>query len=213
MIRLAINNELWDTVRGALFSYDMSFLSKWEERELIHTAEYSIKYGLKFHKPYRPDINKYTENLRKKLGTFVTLLRKDLPKENNLRGCIGTVDPSVPLIVDVSLNAYNAAFKDPRFSPVREEELEKIHIKISILSPFQKILVKNLEELYEQIEPNKDGILLKSPDGRATFLPDVWDKVPNKERFIKELYKKANLPYDYPFSKIRWFKYTTIHVE
>ncbi len=191
----------------------MSLLTKAEEQELIHIARYSIEYGLKFQKPYIPDVKKYPEALQKKGASFVTLLIKDLPNESNLRGCIGSIHPTTSLVEDVSLNAFNAAFKDPRFPPLKVEEKDKIHIKISILSPFQKIQANSLKELYDQIQPFKDGIFLKSPAGRATFLPDVWNKIPDKERFIKELYRKANLPYDYPFSKIQWFKYTTEHIE
>lgn len=191
----------------------MSLLNKQEEKELVHLARFSIEYGLKFNKPYKPDVNKYTKNLQKKMASFVTLLRKDLPVESNLRGCIGSIHPSTSLVEDVSLNAYNAAFKDPRFSPLKEDELDKILVKISILSPFQKIQASNLKELYDQIEPFKHGIFLKSPNGRATFLPDVWEKIADKERFIRELFRKANLPYEYPLSKIEWFKYTTEHIE
>lgn len=200
-------------VLGVFYNLNMSLLNKQEEKELIYLARYSIEYGLKFHKPYRPDIRKYSENLQKKMASFVTLLRKDITVESNLRGCIGSIQASKSLVEDVSLNAYNAAFKDPRFSPLKEDEMERIIIKISILSPFQKIHANNLKELYDQIEPFKNGIYLKTPDGRATFLPDVWEKISDKERFIKELYRKANLPNEYPFSKIEWFKYTTEHIE
>jgi len=171
---------------------------------LKEIAKKSIEHGLLYNKPLIPSVEDLPKPLKEHKASFVTL-----NKQEELRGCIGSIFAQSPLAVDVAENAFNAAFRDPRFSPLKKEELSLIEIKISVLSPFEKINAKNLKELLSIIREHKDGIYLKSPDGKATFLPDVWEKVPSKEVFIHELYRKAHLPIDYPFHKIEWYRYTT----
>ncbi|GIX40578.1 MAG: hypothetical protein KatS3mg129_0311 [Leptospiraceae bacterium] len=181
-----------------------------KEKKLLKDIAYkSIEYGLLYHKSFIPDLTNLPESLKEKKASFVTITDKILPEDRSLRGCIGSIFAEYPLAEDIARNAFNAAFRDPRFPPLSKDEFEHIDIKISILSPFEKIKAKNFKELLSQIRENIDGIYLKSPDGRATFLPDVWEKVPSKEVFIYELYRKAGLSIDYPFSQIEWYKYTT----
>jgi hypothetical protein len=188
-------------VPGVFYNSMLDFKSK---EILKDIAKKSIEHGLLYNKPWIPYIEDLPKPLQEQKASFVTLTIQD-----QLRGCIGSIFAQNPLAVDVAENAFNAAFRDPRFSPLKKEEFSLIEIKISVLSPFEKINAKNLKELFSIIREYKDGIYLKSPDGRATFLPDVWEKVPSKEVFIQELYRKAHLPTDYPFNKIEWYWYTT----
>jgi AmmeMemoRadiSam system protein A len=188
-------------VPGVLYNPMLDSKSK---EILKDIAKKSIEHGLLYNKPWIPSVEDLPKPLQEQKASFVTLTIQD-----QLRGCIGSIFAQNPLAVDVAENAFNAAFRDPRFSPLKKEEFPLIEIKISVLSPFEKINAKNLKELFSIIREYKDGIYLKSPDGRATFLPDVWEKVPSKEVFIQELYRKAHLPTDYPFNKIEWYRYTT----
>jgi AmmeMemoRadiSam system protein A len=180
-----------------------------EKKILKQIASKSIEYGLLHHKPWIPDLTNLPEKLKEKRASFVTITKATLPEDRNLRGCIGSILAENPLAIDIAQNSFNAAFRDPRFSPLSLDEFPDINIKISILSPFEKINAKDLKDLLSKIRPNIDGIYLKSQNGQATFLPDVWEKVSNKELFIYELYRKAGLTIDYPFSQIEWYRYTT----
>lgn len=181
-----------------------------EEKKILKNIAYeSIEYGLKNQKYLLPKLQNLPKNLQQKGASFITLTRKDFPVYKNLRGCIGTIIAKDPLSYDVAKNAYYAAFFDSRFAPLTKEELPDIEIKISILTPKEKINAKNLQDLLNQLNPNIDGLYLKSLDGSATFLPDVWQKVSSKEEFVSELYRKAGLNLQYPFEKIEWFRYKT----
>lgn len=181
-----------------------------EEKKILKNIAYqSIEYGLKNQKYLLPKLQILPKNLQQQGASFVTLTRKDLPVHKKLRGCIGTITPKDPIGYDVAKNAYYAAFSDPRFPPLTKEEFPNIEIKISILTPNEKINVKSLQDLLDELNKNIDGLYLKSPKGSATFLPDVWEKVSSKEEFVFELYKKAGLNIQYPFEKIEWFRYKT----
>ena len=123
--------------------------------------------------------------LREKGATFVTLT-----KHGNLRGCIGTIEPYQSLVEDVREHAIAAALADYRFPPVIREEIDSIKIEISRLS--QPILLEfsNPEELLSQLHPGIDGVIIRDDIRRATFLPQVWDKLPEKEEFLDHLCMK-----------------------
>ncbi|MCS7204292.1 MAG: AmmeMemoRadiSam system protein A [Leptospiraceae bacterium] len=184
-------------------------LTEEEKKILKSIARKSIEYGLIHHKPPKITLENLPKKLHEKKASFVTITLKNLPKEKNLRGCIGSIFPNEPLAMNVSYNAFSAAFKDHRFPPLTEKEFPYVDIKISVLSPLEKISCVSFDDLLSKIRPHVDGIYLKSPDGRATYLPDVWNKIEDKKEFIYHLYKKAELSQNYPFSKIEWFRYTT----
>lgn len=123
-------------------------------------------------------------------GTFVTLTTKN----DELRGCIGKIEGEEKLYQDIIDNAYSAAFRDPRFAPVDRTEIDDIKIEISILSEPQEIKFQNPDDLLSQIKPHQDGIILKKDFHTATFLPQVWDELPDKEEFLSHLSSKAGLP-------------------
>ncbi len=155
-------------------------LSEDNKQELLKIARLSI---LSNFYPSQPSEDEPT-GLTIKAGAFVTI-----HKNGQLRGCIGRMTSDLPLYKTIELMAKEAAFHDPRFSPLREEEMPNIDIEISVLSPFFNIS-------YEDIEIGKHGLMLKHGYRTGVFLPQVpveqrW----NKEEYIVNLYQKAGVPY------------------
>ena len=126
-------------------------------------------------------------------ASFVTL-----KYGGKLRGCIGSIYPTKPLILDIIDNAKNAAFQDPRFNPLTEEELDKLNFSVSILSSIERINFKDERDLLSKIYPH--GIIIIERDKRAVYLPVVWEQLPDREIFLNSLKEKAGLPPQY-FSK------------
>jgi AmmeMemoRadiSam system protein B/AmmeMemoRadiSam system protein A len=129
--------------------------------------------------------------LRQAGATFVTLTR-----EGELRGCIGTLQAARPLGVDVAENAVAAAFRDPRFAPVTRDEWPLIRTEVSLLSAPKPIRFGDEGDLLAQIRAGEDGLILECDGRRATFLPQVWESLPEKVMFLRELVRKAGLPSD-----------------
>ncbi len=119
-------------------------------------------------------------------GCFVTLT-----ENNDLRGCIGHILPQEPLYMAVMDNARNAATEDPRFNPVVPTELNRIHIEISVLTVPEPLKFNSTKELIEKLRPGVDGVVLKSGYHQATYLPQVWEQLPDKETFLNQLSIKA----------------------
>ncbi|TET87371.1 MAG: AmmeMemoRadiSam system protein A [Sulfurovum sp.] len=126
-------------------------------------------------------------------AAFVTL--NTMP-HSQLRGCIGTLEAYRPLYEDIILNAQSAALHDSRFSPLREEELKHIKVEVSILSEPKVLPYKDVEELRTKITPFKDGVVLKHGAHQATYLPQVWEQLPQFDAFFSNLCLKANLDRD-----------------
>jgi len=126
--------------------------------------------------------------LLEKGGCFVTLHKKGA-----LRGCIGTIEPVQSLVSSVEENAVNAAFNDPRFSSLNIEELPDIDLEVSVLSVPQKLTFKDPDDLKRQLKPGIHGVILSSGWRRSTFLPQVWDQLPDPELFLRHLCQKAGL--------------------
>lgn len=171
---------------------------------LLDTARASIRHGLDKRSPLAVNPQSFPEALREKRATFVTL-----EKQGHLRGCIGMLEATRPLIVDISENAYAAAFEDPRFPPVGEKELDRLEIHLSILTPPVPIDFTDEADLLSQIEPGKDGLILQAGFRRGTFLPSVWDQLPDKREFWLHLKLKAGLPGDYWSDDMNVFRYHT----
>lgn len=113
-----------------------------------------------------------------------------------LRGCMGTIEPKLPLAEDVIKNASSAAHHDPRFPAVTLEEIDLIEIEVSVLTTPEILLFNSSEDLLSQLKPAIDGVILKKGIRRATFLPQVWKKVDDTEDFLTRLCLKANLTHD-----------------
>ncbi len=171
-------------------AYQPITLKEEEQKFLLKLARESIENILQGKEP---EINteELSENLRTISGVFVTLT-----KNGKLRGCIGDLLPLEELYKGVMQNAVRAAVRDRRFLPVKLEEMEDIDIEISILSMPRKLKFKSPQELLEELTPNKDGVILIVGERSATYLPQVWEKIPDKEEFLSRLSVKAGLRSD-----------------
>ena len=156
-------------------------------------------------------VNIKVENFPKALETkgasFVTL-----GIGGNLRGCIGSIIAHEPLIVDLCKNARNAAFNDPRFTPVEEKELEKIGLAVSLLSAPERIEFKDEEDLLEKIKVG-EGLIIKDVGRQSVYLPEVWDQLPEKTDFLKSLKQKAGLAPDWFSDTFEAYRFTTTLIQ
>jgi uncharacterized protein len=128
------------------------------------------------------------EKFQTEQSCFVTL---ELNKE--LRGCIGHIKPVQPLYLDIIENAVDAAFDDPRFLPLTEEEFTETKIEVSVLTVPVELSFSSPEDLLNKLRPNIDGVIIRRADRGATYLPQVWEEIPDKEKFLSELCLKAEL--------------------
>ena len=131
--------------------------------------------------------------------------------DGKLRGCVGSIYPTKPLILDLVDNAKNAGFLDSRFIPLSIEELEHIEISVSILSLLENIKFKDEKDLLSKIYPF--GIIISEYDNRAVYLPSVWEQLPDKEIFLNSLKEKAGLPPTYFSKTFEAYKFTTVDME
>ncbi len=147
----------------------------------------------------------YAPELRLNKASFVTLNMGE-----TLRGCIGSLVPRRPLILDIYHNAQAAAFQDPRFSPLNLSEYQQVNIHISVLTEAQPYQVTSREEAISKIQPGIDGLILRENGKSATFLPSVWKKIPDRENFISHLRAKAGLDPNAWSSNTQLFYYHSI---
>jgi len=173
---------------------------------LLVTARKTVEYGLAQHRLPTIDYREYPLPLQHQGASFVTL-----SIDGELRGCIGSLEAQRPLIEDISRNAYAAAFQDPRFPPLSKAECPLLHIHISILSPPVAMAFSSEADLLQQLQPHVDGLILESRDGhRGTFLPTVWQSLPDPRVFLRQLKLKAGLSADYWSDNLQVYHYTTL---
>ncbi len=125
-----------------------------------------------------------------------------------LRGCIGALVARQPLVQDVAAHAFAAAFEDPRFPELREDEFPKLDIHISVLSPPEPLSFSSEAELLAQLRPGVDGLIIQFRHYRATFLPAVWEQLPDPYVFLAQLKQKAGLPLDFWSPELSAERYT-----
>lgn len=171
---------------------------------LLELAKSSIRHGLQFGKPLKINLAEYPAELKEPRATFVTL-----QKNHQLRGCMGVLEAVRPLAEDIAENAFSAAFKDPRFHPLEADELDDLDIHLSILTTAEPVSFTSEQDLLSQLEPGVDGLILQEGYRRGTFLPSVWETLPNPEQFLQHLKQKAGLAPDYWSDKIRIYRYHT----
>jgi len=136
-------------------------------------------------------------------ATFVTLTQA-----GELRGCIGSLEAHRPLLLDVKANALAAAFQDPRFMPLERSELELTRVEISLLSTCETLTFKDEQDALAQLRPHIDGIVFEYRHYRSTFLPQVWEQLPDAETFMAHLKRKAGLAHDFWAESVRLSRYT-----
>lgn len=162
------------------------------QQRLVELARESIEQGLITDRPTQPDPRADEPQLLEPGASFVTL-----EIEEQLRGCIGTLEPGRPLLIDVTENAFRAAFRDPRFPPLKPHEYRHIALQISVLNLPEPMSVASESELTRQLRPGVDGLTLSDGERRATFLPSVWEQLPDAGEFVQHLKRKAGWPLDY----------------
>jgi AmmeMemoRadiSam system protein B/AmmeMemoRadiSam system protein A len=176
-----------------------------DDRRLLELARASIRHGLAHGRPSPVDLAALPPAQCAPGAAFVTLRRPD----GALRGCVGSLEALRPLALDVVENAYRAAFRDPRFGPVRAHELADLDIHLSLLSRPEPFPVRSEADLLAQLRPAIDGLVLEEGPRRATLLPDVWEQLPAPGDFLRQLKRKAGLPDDHWSATLRFQRYTT----
>ncbi|MBG7602360.1 MAG: AmmeMemoRadiSam system protein A [Gammaproteobacteria bacterium] len=179
-------------------------LSLQQQQELLRVARESIQHGLEHRHAINVDADAYDEQLQHHGGSFVTL-----NKNGALRGCIGTLQPYQPLLNDVAEHARAAAFSDPRFPPLSVDEFADIVISVSVLGKPSAINFSDEEDLISQLRPLEDGLIFEEGGNRGTFLPSVWESLPEPRQFLQQLKRKAGLPVDYWSDNLKISRYTT----
>ena len=141
--------------------------------------------------------------LREPAACFVTLTQ-----QGQLRGCIGTIEAHRSLLDDIKHNAIAAAFKDTRFSPLTSDEFDETEIEVSLLSPIQELDFSNEQEALVQLQPGVDGVVFEYAHYRSTFLPQVWEQLPDVDVFMAHLKHKAGLTPDFWADQVKLSRYT-----
>ncbi len=179
-------------------------LSEAQHKSLRDIAWQSVRHGLAHGRPLQVDATTFDKALSDPGASFVTLQR-----HGQLRGCIGSLEARQPLVVDVAQNAFSAAFRDPRFPPLDQRELEDLNLEISVLGTPEIMVFSSEQDLLRQLRPGIDGLILEDKGRRGTFLPSVWESLPERGDFLRQLKRKAGLPEDYWSDSLRVWRYTT----
>ena len=166
-------------------------ISTKSKQRLMRIAREAIESNLKNRLEPPLAISSLPAELQADGACFVTLTR-----DGDLRGCIGSLEARQPLALDVQEHAVDAAFHDFRFQPLTEAELPGLHIEISVLSAPKSLPYQNAEELPGLLRPGVDGVVLARGLRRATFLPQVWEKVTDPSTFLDMLCEKMGFEYD-----------------
>ncbi|MEO5342666.1 MAG: AmmeMemoRadiSam system protein A [Gammaproteobacteria bacterium SHHR-1] len=180
-------------------------LSEQDQLRLLQLAQDSIQHGLEQGCPLRLELAHWPQPLQEPAACFVTL-----ELEGRLRGCIGHLQAIQPLAQDVADNAFAAAFQDPRFGPLRADELPRLELHISVLGEPRPLSFDSEADLIAQLRPGEDGLILQDGPHRGTFLPSVWAQLPEPEQFWRQLKRKAGLPADYWSASLRVQRYSSL---
>jgi AmmeMemoRadiSam system protein A len=172
---------------------------------LLSVALESIRLGVYEGRSLSVKPANYDESLQAVRSSFVTLELKGI-----LRGCIGSLEATQPLISDVAQRAYAAAFSDPRFSPLEENELPDLAVKISVLFPRTPVHFDTSHDLLSRLRPGIDGVIIAQGHRSATFLPSVWHSLQDPKTFLKHLKDKAGIPAD--TDDFKAWRYTTENI-
>lgn len=170
---------------------DTDNLTEEEGRCLLSVARRTIEEKLFNRGEETHTDRELSAKFSEKRGTFVTLTI-----QGGLRGCIGHIIPQESMIDGIRINALNAAFRDPRFRPLSRQEWEKVKIEISILTDPRPLPYSDAVDLLNKLRPGIDGVIIKKGFNQATFLPQVWEQLPDKKEFLTHLCVKAGLEGD-----------------
>jgi uncharacterized protein len=179
-------------------------LSAEHQAMLLRLAANSIEHGLEFRKAKPVNSAEYPAELQILRAVFVTLKLDD-----ELRGCVGTLDGLHPLVANVAKYAFKSAFSDQRFPEVTREEILRLRIQISILNQPEALQFSSENELVDQLRPGVDGLIFEERRFRSTLLPSAWEGVTDKALFLTQLKRKAGFPPDYWSGSLKVHRYTT----
>lgn len=174
-----------------------------DKASLLHFSERAVEHAVQYQKPLQIDLDRIAPRLCQLAATFVTL-----HSQGHLAGCIGSLKPTQTLIEGVLHNAHSAAFMDSRFEAIQQTQLPDLQIEISVLSNLIAVTADSEQMLIEQLNPREHGLVIEYEERRATFLPRVWDMLPEKAEFVARLKEKGGLPADFWSSKIQCYCYT-----
>lgn len=167
-------------------------------RTLLELARDAVRHGLDHGRPpvAPPGV---TGALAQPGACFVSLHVGE-----ELRGCIGRTEASARLVDQLLDNAYAAAFRDPRFAPLKHEELAALSFEVHVLTPLQPLPFATRADLCAKLRPGVDGLQLETPSKRGVFLPVMWEQLPRAEDFVKQLLRKAQIGESEAFSAQRF---------
>ena len=186
------------------FAPDIANNGDTEGAGVLRLARRSIKHGLVYLEPLPVSGEELRRALAVPAATFTTLFL-----ESRLRGCCGTLEAVRPLAADVAYSAFRAAFRDPRFERVREHELDSIRLEVSVLSPLEPISVAGEADLLDRLQPGIDGLVIVAEGCQATFLPKVWETLPQPQQFLAALKSKCGLAENYWSDRLEFRRYRT----
>ena len=171
---------------------------------LLATAAAAIESQLARRPDAGPDPSALPSELVEVRSSFVTLTIAGA-----LRGCCGSLEPRRPLALDVWSNARASAFEDPRFEPLEPQEWAGVDLEVSVLSPLERVIVRDEAELIARLAPGEDGLVIAWRGRRATFLPKVWEQLPDPVVFLRHLKHKAGWPDDFWAADVEIWRYGT----
>ena len=185
-----------ETIAGAAdedrFAQSTRALLKTHGATLMKIAADSIEHGLAHGGPKKIDAADYAPQLQEKRACFITLKRG-----GRLRGCIGSTLAHRALAVDAAENGYGAAFRDPRFKGLKEDEIAGLELSVSVLSRPFAMTIADEADLLDQLRPGVDGLIIEDQGKRALFLPTVWEGLPRPDAFLHRLKLKAGFAADH----------------
>ncbi len=177
-------------------------------RELLNIAETGLRMAVLENKKFIPSGNDYPNVLFNKGASFVTLRIN-----KKLRGCIGSLTPQQAISLDVAHNVFSAALEDNRFSPLTKKELPLVEISISLLTGYEPIKYNDEADLLKQLKAGTDGVVIRDGNRQGLFLPSVWEDIPDKQDFLKNLKLKAGLTPTYWSNNIKAYRFRVVEIK
>lgn len=180
-----------------------------ERQQMMSAVRETILHGINYGTMIEIEHKQFNDSLLVPGSAFVTLTMDGL-----LRGCVGSIETTEPLIDSLIYNAFNAAFDDPRFFPVSQDEFSLIDIELAIIGQRTPLACTSIKDLAIQLRPGIDGLIIIAEDSEpATFLPSVWNQLSNTDSFISALLIEAGQDHNTwnPTLRAERFEVTTLH--
>ena len=175
-----------------------------EKQELIRVAAATVQRAATGKSMPKVSVGTFAAGIRRPGASFITLTKK-----GRLRGCLGSLQAYRPLVLDVAERGFATAIKDPRFEPVRAEELRELHMEVAVLRAPQRMTFESETDLLDQLRPGQDGLIIEDAGKRSTFLPKVWDEITEPRMFLRRLKEKAGLGPEHWSATFRAWRYET----